>query len=793
MSPRWRKVLRDLWSNKTRTLLVVLAIAVGVAAVGTIATAQVLIADDLRLQYAAINPPAAIITSEPFDDDLVEAVRGMADVAAAEGRTRLPVRVLTGPNQWQSVEIFAVDDFDKQEVDLIRPQQGAWPPPEKAILIERNSLGLVEAQIGDTILVETPDGKQRELRIAGTTHHLLRPPAQFTGTGSGYVSFETLEWLGEEREYTQLRFTLAERADDHEHAKRVAEQVRDKVEKGGYEVFQTFVPEPGRHPANDAIEPILLLLIVLGYLTLFLSGFLVINTIAALLGQQVRQIGVMKAIGATGIQIGLLYLTMVLILGVLALLIAMPLAALGGLGLANFVASIANFDVVSSPFPLQVVALELAAGLLVPALAALLPIVQGTRITVREAISGSGSAPNTDGASPRRWLVWLWSLLPRPLILSLRNTFRRRGRLALTLGVLTLGGAIFMAVFTVRVSLLRTFDDALAFRNYDVQVQLERPYRRQRIEQAALELPEVTAVESWGFAATRRIRPDDSESDAIQLFGLPATTELLRPRLLDGRWLKADDRNALVINSDVINDEPDIKVGDIITLKIGEREVEWQIVGLIQGVLGGSFAYANYPTFAYEARDAGQASLLQVVTASSDPAMRERVAVALEDAFKQAGIDVSVIKTTTQVREEVEARFAIILVFLFIMAGLLAFVGGLGLMGTMSMNVLERTREIGVLRAIGASSAALLLIVIAEGVLIGFLSWAAGGLLAYPLSQALSWAVGYALLESPLNYQFSLLGVGLWLGAAAGIATLASFVPAWRAARLSVRDVLAYE
>jgi putative ABC transport system permease protein len=793
MSVRWRKVLRDLWASKSRTLLVVLAIAVGVAAVGTISTAQTLIADDLRQQYSAINPPAAVIVGEPFGDDLVEVVRDMPAVARTEGRTRLPVRVQIGPDAWQSLEIFVVDDFADQQVDLIRPQAGAWPPPEKELLVERNSIGLLEAQIGDTVLVETPDGKQRRLRIAGTAHHLLRPPAQFTGTGSGYVTFETLEWLGEAREYTQLRFTLAERADDHEHAKRVAEQVRDKVEKGGYEVFETFVPEPGRHPANDAIEPILLLLSLLGYLTLFLSGFLVVNTITALLGQQVRQIGVMKAIGGTALQIGTLYGAMVLILGLLALVLAIPLAALGGLGLAQFVASIANFDIVSSIFPPRVLALEIAAGLLLPLLAALLPIRAGTRVTVREAIAGSGNAGPPRTSRRRPWLPRLRLGLPRPLLLSLRNTVRRRGRLALTLGVLTLGGAIFMAVSSVRLSLLRTFDDALAFRNYDVQVQLERPYRQARIERAALALPEVVAVESWGLAATRRIRPDDTESDAVQFFGVPADTELLRPVLLEGRWLQPGDRNAIVINTDLLNDEPDLRVGERVTLKLGEREVEWQVVGLIQGVLGGPFAYASYPTFAYETRDAGQANLLQVVTSSGDAGTRAGVAVALEGAFKRAGIGVSVIKTTTQVREEVEARFAIILVFLFIMAGLLALVGGLGLMGTMSMNVLERTREIGVLRAIGASTGALLLIVIAEGVVIGLASWALGGVLAYPLSRALSWAVGYSLLDSPLNYQFSLPGVALWLAAATGIAALASFFPAWRAAQLSVRDVLAYE
>jgi GAF domain-containing protein len=135
----------------------------------------------------------------------------------------------------------------------------------------------------------------------------------------------------------------------------------------------------------------------------------------------------------------------------------------------------------------------------------------------------------------------------------------------------------------------------------------------------------------------------------------------------------------------------------------------------------------------------------------------------------------------------------VIVVFLMIMAVLLAVVGGLGLMGTMSINVLERTREIGILRAIGASNGAVLRIVIVEGVLIGVISWAIGAVLALPLSVLLSNAVGEAFLQMPLDFVFSLSGLLIWLGVVVVLAALASFLPAWNAARVTVRAVLAYE
>jgi putative ABC transport system permease protein len=124
---------------------------------------------------------------------------------------------------------------------------------------------------------------------------------------------------------------------------------------------------------------------------------------------------------------------------------------------------------------------------------------------------------------------------------------------------------------------------------------------------------------------------------------------------------------------------------------------------------------------------------------------------------------------------------------------LIAIVGGLGLMGTMSINVIERTREIGVMRAVGASDGSVIQVFVVEGIFIGLLSWMVGVVLALPIGKLLSDAVGVAFLEAPLSYTFSTKGTLLWLAIVVVLASLASILPAWNASRLSVREVLAYE
>jgi putative ABC transport system permease protein len=111
----------------------------------------------------------------------------------------------------------------------------------------------------------------------------------------------------------------------------------------------------------------------------------------------------------------------------------------------------------------------------------------------------------------------------------------------------------------------------------------------------------------------------------------------------------------------------------------------------------------------------------------------------------------------------------------------------------MSLNVLERTREIGVLRAVGASNASVRKVVLFEGIFVGLLSWLLGTVAAFPFGLMLTNAMSVALLQSRADTHHSTLGIGLWLALVLVIAAVASLAPAQRASRLTVREVLAYE
>jgi len=140
-----------------------------------------------------------------------------------------------------------------------------------------------------------------------------------------------------------------------------------------------------------------------------------------------------------------------------------------------------------------------------------------------------------------------------------------------------------------------------------------------------------------------------------------------------------------------------------------------------------------------------------------------------------------------------DQHMVMIYVFLIVMSAIIGCVGGLGLMTTMSLNVLERRREMGVLRAIGATPRTVWLMVIAEGLVIGVLSWMIAALLAWPVSKLLGDTLVSMMFRAGVDFTFEAVGLVIWLLVSVVLSAVASFVPAWRASRATVREALAYE
>ena len=791
---RWYKVINDLWSHRTRTLIVSLAVAVGVYAVGSILATQTLMLREFHSDRADAQLAHAIIYTQPFDAELARRVAEEPGIAAAEGRESFRTRAVLDPDTRRTIEIVAIDDFDAMSVSRYPYVDGRWPSKKNEIALEHMGIGYLDTQIGDTVVIELPDDSTQEFVVTGTLHNPQYPSPEITGFTVGAVTLDGMAYLGMLPLFTEMHIRVEGENPDRAAVQALADTVEARIERSGRDILGTAII--GKSIIESIVNTAVMILSFFGWIILLLSAFLVVNTISALITQQINQIGIMKLVGASRGQIIAMYLSLVLVFGVIAFSLAIPLAVwTARLLMTDLIVGLVNLRPESLAVPPWVYAVMVAVGIFIPMLAGLFPVLQGTRITTYAALNDTGIQSNAAGTGlvdrllqrlPRRWLQ-------RPLLLSIRNTLRHKGRLLRTMIVMILGTSLFIAVISVRISVNTTQADFLRYHQYDVQVQFEQAERIVRLESAARAVSGVQHVESWSTGGATRMRPDGTESNRYTIIGLPEDSTMVDPIMQEGRWLRSDDEYAVVINATVAKDELDVAVGDRILLKMGERERLWEVVGIVGTDAQGAKIFMNQNVFGYENRLPGRANSLQLITDVHDPIGQKNMESVLLQYFEKNGFDVRSTRTSQTLNAQNALMFDTIVGFLILNAVLLGAVGSLGLSTTMGINMLERIREIGVLRAIGASNGAIRRIVLLEGVVIATLSWLLGFVLSFPVPRVMSEQIGVALLDTPLSFTYAMPAAIAWFFVMLALAVVASLGPARGAVRLTIREVLSYE
>jgi putative ABC transport system permease protein len=540
-----------------------------------------------------------------------------------------------------------------------------------------------------------------------------------------------------------------------------------------------------------------------GLFVLAMSGILVVNLLTASMATQVRQIGIMKAIGASRWQLIKMYFGQAMLLGVCATLIAIPLGILGSRLLCRYMAVFLNFDINSFAVPLWVYTLVVLVGIVAPLVAAAYPVWKGTRVPVRVAISDQQIFLTNFGRTRSdRWLASFGGDY-RPLLLSLRNSFRRQARMILTLLTLSAAGLFFMAAFNIRASLVNTLDRMFAARKFDLSVFFATPQPREKIEQAIRQTSGVSAFESWFVteasfleeAPTSRSKSElhDSESgeDRFTVIAIPTSSQVLGPELVSGRTLMPNEGDALVVNTALAAKSPLLKPGNSIKLRLEGEEKTWRIVGLVREEFSPSVAYV--PLSAIEQKHPGVSNSLRLILAKSDADSIDAVKASLDQNLERRGLRARGSSSKADTRLGFDEHLVMIYIFLIVMSVIIGCVGGLGLMTTMSVNVLERRREMGILRAIGATPKMVGFIIVTEGLIVGLLSWIIAALAAWPVSKFVGDALVRLLFRDGLDFVFAPSGLVIWLLVSIGLGLIATALPAWTASKVTVREALAYE
>jgi putative ABC transport system permease protein len=266
--------------------------------------------------------------------------------------------------------------------------------------------------------------------------------------------------------------------------------------------------------------------------------------------------------------------------------------------------------------------------------------------------------------------------------------------------------------------------------------------------------------------------------------------------MVSGRWFASGDQRAVVLPRESA-EKNRIRIGDTVILNLGELGKDnWLVIGTYEPVFASGYTsdtiYAPLQALYNSTKKQNRGSILYVRTVEHDPEHVAAVTKQLEELFERRNLDVVSSQTEAEMRQTYEFQFSTVTTMLFALAIIIAVVGGIALTGTLSIGVIERTKEIGVLRAIGARTPSIMGIFILEGALQGVLSWLVALPISLLFSQPLAATLGHVMFGATLDYQYNWLAVGIWLGIILVISVLASILPARSAARISVRDSLAY-
>ncbi|MGW2235184.1 FtsX-like permease family protein [Streptomyces sp. NPDC001759] len=800
---RLRKLRRDLWATRSRVAMMTLAIAVSVLAVTAFLSARSIIGREITRNYRATHPASATLhVPGGVDEAALGAVRAQPGVLDVTARSTLQARIRVGDGPWRTLVLFTSEPADPQRIATVAVETGSWPPAKGSVFLERTALGFLGVRSGQRVTVEAADGAPTSMTVAGSVHDGGVAPAGQEQTAYGYATTTSLAPLGRPQVLDQLRVVVG----DHSTAStsssaidRTAQRVAARLKALGHPVTSIDIPPPGRHPHQGQMVMVGFVLLAFGLMALLLASILVATMLGGMLTAQIRQIGAMKAVGARTDQILLMYLAQAAVIAVSATALALaPGLALGRV-LAGQGARLLNLDIANESVPAWVYAVALGAGVGVPLLVALVPLLRGSRITVREAIDGHGGDSGAPGGFLERFLTRLRGP-SRTQLMALRNMFRRRGRLVLSVGLLAVAGTMFLTGLNTAGGWSSLVTQSISQRRYDIEVRLDKSYTADRLVALARATRGVAAAEAWGRTTATvhsagpvdvaRVYPDEAH-DSFTVLAPPADTRLMRLPLLAGRWLRPDDTDAVVLNNLVPAQQvPGTTVGDTVTVTVAGHAVTRRVVGIVSdfGTLGA--AYLTDRDYTAVTGTPGRAEMLRVVTDRHDPASRQVVLDQLDKALSRAGTGIQQATTIDTLRVALDGHVLVLADALIALAVMMGFVGLLGLASALSTSVLERTREFGVLRTLGGTASVIRGVVVTEGVLTAALSLLVAAVAAVPLTWVFGDFIGNQAFLQDLPFDFSLPALVLWSLLTLAGAGAASAAAARRASKTTVREAL---
>jgi putative ABC transport system permease protein len=800
----WHKVWADLWLSKSRTWLAIINMAVGVFSVGALFGMIDLQLSQMDVAHQRSQPSHInLMLGSSAEKSTIEKIQALPNVLGVEPLTQLTVRFrLPNELEWQTGTLFIRADYSAQRYDITTLETGDWATSGQ-VAIENLSAQKIPLALNTSIEFETPRGNV-SLNLSGIVRHPFVKPPQFGGQIHFFADNSSLELWGLKKNSFRQLLVQINAPYSLEKAREVALQIRQELAKQGIEVHATLLQNPQKHWGRSFLAGIHYILQMMAIASLILASALTFKTVSAHIVEQTAQIGIMKALGAKTRTIAYLYLTQILIMAVLAILLALPLGILVAQLSACQLLGLFNIACESTQFSWRAVALMVIGGLITPFFAAIVPIWRGATLPVQNALAtyglmGKFGLSRLDLAIQKIAAHGLSTLQSA----ALGNLFRSRLRFLLTQSVLICACVTFLLLMSLIASLNLTLDNEMARHRYALCLGFSRDQPVDKIQQVVAHFSENARVETWRRLPLELMKNnvplEQKGSLGLQMLAMPSASSLYTPRIENGRGLQSSDagKRVLLISSDTAQLNA-IKVGDALEIHLGQKVEFWEVIGTYRFLSGNNFTiepvYVPLETVQQLTHETNMATFAFIDMPIENLAAETDALRQLKDNFDQLGMNLEVYTTQGKLAERQFAsnQFNSVIGTLIGLVSMIVSVGGISLSGTIALNVLQRKREIGVLRAIGASAKSVLMLFWLEGFFHAICAWLLSVPIAYYLSKPLSMQLGLMMLDMKLDFKFDWLSVFECLLGLIIIVCLAAYLPARKASALTVNECLTH-
>lgn len=786
ISARARHSLRQLTRRPARSVLTIVTIAVAIAGVWMFAipgNVRSTLGDQTRtdaMHTARLAPAAA-----PLDADQLARLRAVDNVAALDIRTlaRDEMRV---DGRVEGVILVGVDDFQQQSVNIVALDEGAFPGDDGQLVSDSANAvsGRLGVAVGDTLELRTSSGRFETFEVTGRGGTLryssevrddapvLYLPSAEVQRIMGYPAANSIDILAEDASpaavdtmVVALRTILA-----------------DEIPTVTYwDVLEVW--RPGTWPGSDDIGNFVVVFYTIAGVALLSALVLIFTTMNTVVREQTREIGVMKAIGGTPRAIAAGYLRAALVLGAIGTVLGVAIGIPFSNWLMQFMSS--EFGGASVGWVVSGLALvlSLVLGLGGTALASLPAVRRAARITVHQAIEDHGVLASY-GTRP---LDRAAARIPasRRSQMGIRNATRRAGRTVATAVPIGLAVATLLGFASVLITAvdedLRTFD----LEGGDLVLWDRAPGLDARAGELIAAVPQVELAHPMTYSSVEL----DGEK---YVWGLPAESTY-EPELIAGRWYTAEEDAAaarVVVVGEATANQNGIGVGDEITVETRGGPIELAVVGIDgQLVNNGQGLFIPFRTVLdYEGRTTGN---WWIRTVDGDRATVDAAASAIHSTLESHGYQLESSRRYVDRDQNVRENRLIVTVVMAMGLPVVA-IGMIGLVSATASNVLDRTREIGILRSIGARRRDLRAMFRVEGLVIGVLGWLIGIPAGYALARLILW-VFERRFDAAFRFQFPLWTIAVALAVTLLATVVVMRFPLRRAVRLAPGVALRYE